>query len=109
MVSGKYIYEIVRKLPNEIIKIEENIDNPDGLYLPQGFYNSLSIKYKLSKNTKFTLIPIRALPKYREFMVLAVNHDSKNSETQSDIIEKTKDNMIEKSPKKHFFQSLFGK
>ena len=89
--------------------IEENIDNPDGLYLPQGFYNSLSIKYKLSKNTKFTLIPIRALPKYREFMVLAVNHDSKNSETQSDIIEKTKDNMIEKSPKKHFFQSLFGK
>ena len=42
-------------------------------------------------------------------MVLAVNHDSKNSETQSDIIKKTKDNMIEKSPKKHFFQSLFGK
>jgi len=27
VVSGKYIYEIIRKLPNEIIKIEEIIDN----------------------------------------------------------------------------------
>lgn len=89
--------------------IEENTDKPDELYLPHQFYKSLSIKYKLSKTTSFTLIPIRALPQYREFMVLAVNHDSKNSETQSDIIEKNKDDLIEKNPKKHFFQSLFGK
>ena len=27
VISGKYIYDIVRKLPNEIIKIEEFIDN----------------------------------------------------------------------------------
>ncbi len=27
LVSGKYIYEIIRKLPNKIIKIEEVIDN----------------------------------------------------------------------------------
>lgn len=27
VISGKYIYEIIRKLPNEIIKIEEIIDN----------------------------------------------------------------------------------
>lgn len=89
--------------------IEEDTDKPNELYLPHQFYKSLSIKYKLSKNTSFTLIPIRALPQYREFMVLAVNHDSKNSETQSDIIEKNKEDLIEKNPKKHFFQSLFGK
>ena len=27
VISGRYIYEIIRKLPNEIVKIEEVVDN----------------------------------------------------------------------------------
>jgi len=39
VVSGKYIYEIVRKLPNEIIKIEENIDNKISISTPNSSFN----------------------------------------------------------------------
>ena len=87
---------------------DDPFKDPDDSFLPVKFYENLTVKYKLPKDTKFTLIPIRALPKYREFMVIAVNEHFENKETQSDIIQQSKENLIEK-PKKGFFQSLFGK
>ena len=39
VVSGKYIYEIIRKLPNEIIKIEEIIDNKINISTANSSFN----------------------------------------------------------------------
>lgn len=39
VVSGKYIYEIIRKLPNEIIKIEEIVDNKINITTSNSSFN----------------------------------------------------------------------
>ena len=39
VISGKYIYEIVKKLPNELIKIEEIIDNKINISTPNSSFN----------------------------------------------------------------------
>ena len=39
VVSGKYIYDIVRKLPNEIINIEEVVDSKLLIYTNNSSFN----------------------------------------------------------------------
>ena len=39
VISGKYIYEIIKKLPNEIIKIEELIDNKVNISTSNSSFN----------------------------------------------------------------------
>lgn len=93
-----------------MITMEEDITNPDTLYFPLILYQKFISAYKLPKDVKFLLLPIRALPRYREFMVLTISKDYIQTETQSDIIkEKDVDSLIEKNRKPGFFQSLFGK
>lgn len=90
--------------------IEEDIKNPENLYFPLALYQKFISAYKLPKDVKFFLLPIRALPRYREFMVLTISNEYIQTETQSGIINENKnDNLIEKTNKPGFFQSLFGK
>ena len=89
--------------------MEEDITDPDNLYFPLALYQKFISAYKLPKNVKFMLLPIRALPRYREFMVLTISNDYIQTKTQSDIIKEKDDDLIEKNKKSGFFQSLLGK
>lgn len=114
--NGRFIGNIVMSSEEDFTvhdfmnTIEEDITDPDNLYFPLALYQKFISAYKLPKNVKFMLLPIRALPRYREFMVLTISNDYIQTETQSDIIkEKDDDNLIEKNKKSGFFQSLFSK
>ena len=85
------------------------IENNDYSFLPQMFYKIISENYKLPDDTKFILLPIRALPQYREFMLISIIHDSNPDESQSDIISKSESENNNPSNKKGFFSSLFEK
>ena len=114
--NGRFIGNIVMTSEEDFTvhdfmnTMEEDIRDPDNLYFPLALYQKFISAYKLPKNVKFMLLPIRALPRYREFMVLTISNDYIQTETQSDIIkEKDDNNSIEKNEKLTFFQSLFGK
>lgn len=86
-----------------------SIDESNELtFLPKKFYEIINNTYHNPKDTKFYLLPIRALPAYREFILVGSILKTENVETQSDIIEKTKNADKSSSAKSGLFRSLFG-
>ena len=65
--------------------------------------------YKFNVDTKYGIIPIRALPQYREYMLFAINPKSDTKESQSDIISKNESENNNPSKKEGFFSSLLNK
>lgn len=114
--NGRFIGNIVMTSEEDFTvhdfmsTMEEDIKDPNNLYFPLALYQRFISAYKLPSNVKFMLLPIRALPRYREFMVLTISNDYIQTETQSDIIKENDNNdLIEKNEKHGFFQSLFSK
>ena len=85
------------------------VEDNEYSFLPQMFYKIISENYKLPNDAKFVLLPIRALPQYREFMLISITNDSNPDESQSDIISKSESENNNPSNKKGFFSSLFEK
>ena len=113
MASDTRLYGVVTFALSE--KIAPNmysstiVEDNEYSFLPQMFYKIISENYKLPDDAKFVLLPIRALPQYREFMLISITHDSNSDESQSDIISKSESENNNPSNKKGFFSSLFEK
>ena len=86
--------------------IEEDLNN-EKTFLPKSFYKNLITKFKIPNNAIFQLIPIRALPCYREFMVVSIIKQSNDGQSQTNIIDK--DKPVDKVNKQSFFRFLFKK
>ena len=109
MVLGTCSFSFAKDLkPDELVStIYDFSEIPNGNnILPSKFYENLTKKYNNPYGSDYALIPIRALPKYREFMVLVKVPESKMPQSQSDIINANKENKPVK--KSGLLKALFG-
>lgn len=100
---GVITFALESDIPNNLYITNIGDDEP-GNFMPKKFYEMISIAYKCDKNTQFRMLPIRSLPKYREYLLIGITSDSDSKETQTDIIDKNKDEFDEKSKKRRFFK-----
>lgn len=61
-------------------------ETEDTKLFPYAMKDILKGAYKFSEDMSFRLLPIRALPTYREYLVIGITSHSKSDESQSDII-----------------------
>lgn len=91
-------------LPVDIM-IKTTYETKEASMLPWGFYEAIQNTFgEINEKTKFVLVPIRALPKYREFMLIGINNETEKIETQSDIINKKEETDISNKKKHKFFK-----
>ena len=100
---GVITFALESDIPNNLYITNIGDDEP-GNFMPKKFYEMISIAYKCDKNTQFRMLPIRSLPKYREYLLIGITSDSDSKETQTDIIDKNKDESDEKPKKRRFFK-----
>ena len=77
------------------------------MFIRKEFFDIITMAYNFDNTTKYSIIPIRALPQYREYMLFAIKQNSDDKESQSDIISKNESENNNPSKKKGFFSSLF--
>lgn len=102
-VIGVVSFCTEKELPIDYM-IHTVAETKDNSIIPWVFYERLEKVFgSINSKTEFALVPIRALPKYREFMVIGFNKESKEEETQSDIINKKEETDVSVKKKHKFF------
>ena len=108
LFCGVLTFMFENKIPNDVYN--HTILNTDSnMFIPKVFFDRITMAYKFNDDTKYGIIPIRALPQYREYMLFAINPKSDTKESQSDIISKNESENNNPSKKKGFFSSLLNK
>lgn len=106
-IYGRVMLRFTDLIPADVYTYPIDESNED-TFLPSNFYKTLSKVYNITNAASYALIPIRAYPIYREFMVVGRMMNSNPTESQSSIITSTSNDTILNKQKPNWFRSLFG-
>ena len=106
LFCGVLTFAFQNKIPNNVYN-HTMLNSDKDMFIPKEFFDRITMAYNFDNTTKYSIIPIRALPQYREYMLFAIKQNSDDKESQSDIISKNESENNNPSKKKGFFSSLF--